>query len=695
LWESGATSCHCLLLFGTVAGEVRVSREVGFQQKAGRWLYPAAGILHIVLPCCPDPVCYLLFPLFSSEEVKRRLLEKKALTGPVACEGEDEFVRIYKDKEFTLAELLDPLFTVLGVTLFLHQDMVLGDFYNGFGEVLLLGTVWRTPIDAPNAANPISVIATILSCSSYSGTHVGSSVPRSRVGLSSHPFRISGRFFEDHFGKLFAVPPTLLISMPWLKTPHHRLLSIFRVQRLQHCCSSNHEHHLLSLLHRYPHLRHSLQLHSHLVTSGIHRHRISRSGILLWNTLIHRYSFGSSPLKALKIFQHMLAFCADDLPTDSFTFSFLIKACAAASLVSPSGFQLHSLVAKNGFTFHVYVHTALLNMYSCWGLTVNAQKVFDEMPEKNLVSWNAMITGLSKWGKMEMAKALFEQMPDRNVISWTGLIDGYTRVKKPEEAVSFFRVMGAQGISPSEITVLAIIPAIANLGALDIGKTLHGYCVKVGIDLLDIRVQNSLIDMYAKCGSIENSVQVFEEMGERSNLVSWTSIISGFAMHGMAEKAVRFFEKMVREKIRPNRVTFLSLLNACSHGGLIEEGVRLFTLMVNEHGVEPELKHYSCLIDMLGRSGKVQEAEEIIAGLQVEVNSIVWRTLLGCCSKHGEVEMAERVVRRIMALEIGCGGDYVVFSNMLTEAGRFMDAETIRRLLDDRNAVKIPGYSLI
>ncbi|PKU74207.1 pentatricopeptide repeat-containing protein At1g09220, mitochondrial [Dendrobium catenatum] len=481
--------------------------------------------------------------------------------------------------------------------------------------------------------------------------------------------------------------------MPWIKALSLHHLPILHFRGLQQYCSSNQEQHLLSLLHRHPQLRPSLQLHSYLVTSGLHRHSISRSGILLWNTLIYRYSLGSSPLKALNIYQHMLAFCAADLPTDSFTFSFLIKACAAASLVSPSGVQLHSLVLKNGFAFDVYVHTALLNMYSCYGSIDNAHKVFDEMPARSLVSWNAMITGFSKWGEMEMAMSVFAQMPNRNVISWTGLIDGYTRTKKPEEAVNLFREMAVQGISPSEITVLVIIPAITNLGALDIGKTLHAYCVKGGIDLLDIRIQNSLIDMYAKCGSIENSVQVFEQMGGRSNLISWTSIISGFAMHGMAKEAVLFFEKMGREKIKPNRVTFLSLLNACSHGGLVEEGVRFFTLMVNGYGVEPEMKHYSCLIDMLGRAGKLREAEEVIAGLQVEVNSVVWRTLLGCCSKHGEIEMGERVLRRIMELEREFGGDYVVFSNMLTEAGRFVDAETVRRLLDDRNAVKIPGLS--
>ncbi|PKA51330.1 Pentatricopeptide repeat-containing protein [Apostasia shenzhenica] len=462
---------------------------------------------------------------------------------------------------------------------------------------------------------------------------------------------------------------------------------------LQHF-PSHHEHLLLSLL-RFQLGRHpSLQIHSHLVTSGIHRYRMGRTGILLWNTLIYRYSLGLFPLEALHLYQHLLFFCSPDLPTDSFTFSFLIKACATSSLLA-SGTQFHALVVKNGFAFDVYVHTSLVNMYSTCGALLDAQKAFDEMSQRNTVSWNAIITGFAKWGEMKMARSLFEQMPHRNVISWTGLIDGYTRSREPEEALGLFRRMADEGISPSEITVLAIVPAISNLGALDIGGTLHAYCLKGGLDLSDVRVENSLIDMYAKCGMMEKSLQVFAEMGKRSNLVSWNSIISGFAIHGMANDAVEFFSKMCLENVKPNWVTFLSLLNACSHGGLIDEGMRIFTGMVKEHNIEPETKHYSCLIDMLGRVGKLHEAERIICRMPAEVNAVVWRTLLGCCSKHGEVEIGERVMKRIMDLERGCGGDYVVLSNMLTEAGRYGDAEIVRKLLNERNALKVPGLSLI
>ncbi|KAG1338215.1 putative Pentatricopeptide repeat-containing protein, mitochondrial [Cocos nucifera] len=436
-----------------------------------------------------------------------------------------------------------------------------------------------------------------------------------------------------------------------------------------------HEHALLSLLLKHQTKRHpSIQVHSQLITTALHRYHINETGMRIWNNLIRSYSLGCYPQEAIHIYQQMQDICYSPLPTDTFTFAFLLKACANLSHAN-AGIQFHGLTIKKGFEFNVYTHTSLLNMYATCGCLVDARRAFDEMPERNSVAWNAMITGYVNWGELSLARLLFEQMPDRNVISWTGLIDGYVRAYRPEEAFACFGQMMAEDMNPTEITVLAIVPAVSNFGALDMGESLHGYCEKNGICALDIRVQNSLIDMYAKCGSIESSYKVFLGMHNRRNLVSWTSIISGFAMHGMANEAVRQFEEMERADVKPNRVTFLSILNACSHGGLVEEGIRFFTGMVYEHGIEAEIKHYGCMIDMLGRAGRLAEAEEMIVGMPMQVNVIVWRTLLGCCSKHGDVEMGERVMRRIWELEKGYGGDYVVLSNMLSEVGRFDDAE--------------------
>ncbi|KAG2592505.1 hypothetical protein PVAP13_5NG556600 [Panicum virgatum] len=354
--------------------------------------------------------------------------------------------------------------------------------------------------------------------------------------------------------------------------------------------------------------------------------------------------------------------------------------------------HLHSLIAlllghQDGRRQLLQIHAQL----------VAHQAAFGEMPTKNMVTWNVMITGFAAWGEVEYARILFEHMPCKNVVSWTGLIDGYTRACLSGEAVALFRHMIAGGISrfsPSEITVLAVIPAISNLGGILMGEMLHGYCEKNGL-VSDVWVGNSLIDMYAKIGSVQNSLKVFNEMLDRRNLVSWTSIISGFAMHGLSIEAVELFAEMRREGIRPNRITFLSVLNACNHGGLVEKGLAFFKSMVYEYNINPEVKHFGCIIDMLGRAGRLSEAEQIIEGLPMEVNVVVWRTLLGCCSKYGEVEMGQRAIKKILNLERESGGDFAVLSNMLNELGWFSDAEQARKLLDERKTVKVPGLALV
>ncbi|KAH7654190.1 Tetratricopeptide-like helical domain-containing protein [Dioscorea alata] len=455
---------------------------------------------------------------------------------------------------------------------------------------------------------------------------------------------------------------------------------------------SNHSHGLLSLLLYHQPKRHpSLQVHAQLLTTALHRPPLHHAAVLVWNTLLRHYSLGPSPQEAIYLYhqmQHLL------ITTNSFTFSFLLKACANLSSLR-QGSQLHTLVVKRGFESNVYVHTSLLDMYVCCRALVDARKVFDEMPERNAVTWNVIITGLARHGEISMAWALFQQMPERNAIAWTGMIDGYTRARRPVEALSLLVQMLAEGVSPTEVTILAVVPAISTVGALGFGESMHAFCDKNGIGLLDVRVENSLIDMYAKCGSIDSSMKVFERMSWRRNLVSWTSVISAFAMHGMASKVVGLLKEMKQENFRPNRVTFLSVLNACSHGGLVEEGMRFFSSMVYEYRIEPEIKHFGCMIDMLGRAGRLWEAEKLIGDLPGEVNVIVWRTLLGCCSKHGDVGMGERVMRRILEMEKGYGGDYVILSNMLSEAGRFGDAEGIRGLMDERHALKVPGVSLV
>ncbi|WJZ95786.1 hypothetical protein VitviT2T_014526 [Vitis vinifera] len=451
---------------------------------------------------------------------------------------------------------------------------------------------------------------------------------------------------------------------------------------------------LLSLLLQQQTRRSAMQqLHSHLITTGAHSHCMD---VTSWNVLLRHYSLGIFPQEAFLLFRHLrLHHVYPPLSFDSFSFSFLLKACANLQH-REGGLQLHALTLKLGFEFHVYVHTVLLNVYAACGAFLEAKQVFDEMPVRNSVTWNVFITGLAKWGELHLACSLLDEMPRPTVVSWTTIIDGYTRMNQPKQALALFLTMFLdEGIKPTEITLLAIFPAISNLGALEICQLIHTYGEKSGLNASDIRIRTSLLDTYAKCGCIESASGVFGEIAAKGrNLVSWTSIISAFAMHGMAKEALENFERMQKECLKPNRITFLSVLNACSHGGLVEEGLKLFTKMVNECQISPDVKHYGCLIDMLGRAGRLDEAEKMALEIpDYVVNVVIWRTLLGACSFHGNVEMGARVTRKILEMERKYGGDYVLLSNIFAGVGRFWDVERVRRLMDERNASKVPGLS--
>ncbi|XP_031262535.1 pentatricopeptide repeat-containing protein At1g09220, mitochondrial-like [Pistacia vera] len=440
------------------------------------------------------------------------------------------------------------------------------------------------------------------------------------------------------------------------------------------------------------------QVHSHLLTTN----SLLLNSTLLFNTLLRCYSLSDSPQQDFLLYkqlQQIYIHSNHSCPPlfDSFTYFSLIKTCLILSFPN-MGMQLHAVIIKVGFESHVYVNTALVNMYVSLGFLVAGTKLFDEMPERNIVTWNVMITGLIKWGELEFARSLFEEMPSRSVVSWTGIIDGYTRMNRPREAFALFRRMVEwEYIEPSEITILAILPAVWQNGDVKSCQLVHGYGEKRGFLAFDIRVANCLIDTYAKCGCIASASRFFEEIAaERKNLVSWTSIISAFAMHGMGKEAVTNFERMEKIGLKPNRVTYLSVLSACSHGGLVEEGLKFFYKMVKECQVLPDIKHYGCLVDMLGRAGRLEEAEKIALEIPSEIaNVIIWRTLLGSCSFHGNAEMGERVTRKILEMERGYGGDYVLMYNILAGVGRFGDAERLRRVMDERNAFKLPGHSMI
>lgn len=460
----------------------------------------------------------------------------------------------------------------------------------------------------------------------------------------------------------------------------HGILSLLR----KHSCHQNH-HRVIQ------------QLHSHLLFAQNSLHL--QHWLSAWNYLIRHYAV-NSPQESVFLFKylHRKGHAWQYLWFDSFTYSFLLK--AAANLTESNlGKQLHCCCCKVGLaSSHVYVQTALVDMYGKCGCLVDAKKVFDKMMIRNSVTWNALFTGFVKWGDMRSAQRVFDLMPVKNIVSWTGLIDGYTRSGQFSEALSLFSRMAAEeAMKPSEVTLLAIFPAIWNIRDILYCRMVHGYGEKSGLNALDTRVMNCLIDAYAKCGSIKCAARVFEDIVDgRRSIVTWTSIISGFATHGMAKEASDMFRRMESQGIKANPITFLGVLNGCSHAGLVDEGLEFFRIMVDEYGMTPDIKHYGCLIDMLGRSGRVEEAEVMTKRIPSESSSVVvWRTLLGACCLHGNIKVGERVKNKIIEMEREYGGDYVLMSNIFAEFGRFADSEKMRRTMDAESASKAPGFSIV
>lgn len=257
-----------------------------------------------------------------------------------------------------------------------------------------------------------------------------------------------------------------------------------------------------------------------------------------------------------------------------------------------------------------------------------------------------------------------------------------------------FREMQIAGLCPSYVTLVSVLPAILRLGALGLGKWVHVYAMKKDIEANDELV-SALIDMYSKCGSMYLALQVFEEGLSSRNAVTWSAIIGGLAMHGRAKDAIEYFSKMEQTGVTPTNVTFIGLLSACSHAGLVDEGRSYFNKMIRVYGLSPKIEHYGCMVDLFGRAGPLEEAEELVSNMPMKPDDVIWKALLGACKIHGNVEMGERVGKRLVELVPHDSGCYVLLSNMYASLGNWNAVAKVRLTMKERDTVKDPGCSWI
>ncbi|XP_074302729.1 pentatricopeptide repeat-containing protein CRR2, chloroplastic-like [Silene latifolia] len=364
---------------------------------------------------------------------------------------------------------------------------------------------------------------------------------------------------------------------------------------------------------------------------------MTRRSIYVWNAVLRALVLAGYGIEALSIYREMNRI---RVPCDRFTYTYALKACVVSesvSLLLEKGKEIHGRILRDGYETHVHIMTTLLDMYARYGDVTYASRVFNAMPEKNVVSWSAMIACYAKNGMPFEALNLLHEMVD-----------------------------GIKEFSPNSVTMVNVVQACSALAALNLGKMLHCYILRHNLNSV-LPVSSALVTAYARCGKLDLAQKVFDQMDKR-DVVSWNSLISSYGINGLGHQAVQVFEQMISQGIKPTPISFVSVLGACSHAGLVDEGKKLFDSMAKQHGISPGVEHYACMVDLLGRANKLDEAAKIVYDMRDEPGPQVWGSLLGSCRIHCNVELAERASSQLFDLEPTNAGNYALLAYIYSEA---------------------------
>ncbi|KAL0378233.1 UNVERIFIED_CONTAM: Pentatricopeptide repeat-containing protein [Sesamum radiatum] len=415
-----------------------------------------------------------------------------------------------------------------------------------------------------------------------------------------------------------------------------------------------------------------------------------------WNSMITCYEQNGPASEALQVFVKMME-CG--VEPDEMTLASVVSACASLCAVK-EGRAFHARVLKfDKFCNDLIISNALVDMYAKCSMINEARWIFDRMPIRNVVSETSMVSGYAKVASVKTARTMFSKMVGRNVVSWNALIAGYTQNGDNEEALGLFLLLKRESVWPTHYTFGNLLNACANLADLKLGRQAHTHVLKQGFRFQhgpepDVFVGNSLIDMYMKCGSVEDGSRVFRNMIER-DVVSFNAMIVGYAQNGQGTEALQLFKEMLDSGEKPDHVTMIGVLCACSHAGLVEEGRQYFDSMSKRYGLKPQKDHYTCMVDLLGRAGQLIEAKNLILSMPIPPDSVVWGSLLAACKVHRDIDLGNFVAGKLIEIDPENSGPYVLLSNMYAELGRWRDVTRVRKLMKQHGVVKQPGCSWI
>ncbi|CAB4280997.1 unnamed protein product [Prunus armeniaca] len=474
-----------------------------------------------------------------------------------------------------------------------------------------------------------------------------------------------------------------------------------------------------------------------------------------WAAMISSLAQNQNSGRAIELFQRMLQ---ESVRPDKFCTSSVLSIVDSLNL----GRQIHSYTLKIGLVSVVSVGSSLFTMYSKCDSLEESYKVFQQIPDKDNVSWASMISGFvqhgcadqalqlyremlseevipdqmtltailmacsasfslqtgkeihghalrkgvqqdvlggaivtmySKCSALKLARTVFDMLPQKDEVACSSLVSGYAQNGYIEKALLLFHDMLMADLTIDSFTISSIIGAIALLNRLSIGTQLHAHIMKVGFNS-DVSVGSSLLTMYSKCGSIEDCCKAFDQI-EKPDLICWTAMIVSYAQHGKGAQALRVYELLRKQGIRPDSVTFVGLLSACSHNGLVEEAYFYFNSMVNDYGLEPGYRHYACMVDLLGRSGRLKEAAWFIENMPIEPDALLWGTLLAACKVHGDMELGKLAAEKVTELKPCDAGTYVSLSNICADVGQWEEVLKIRSQMKGTDVRKEPGWSLV
>ncbi|KAL3813515.1 hypothetical protein ACJIZ3_014783 [Penstemon smallii] len=386
---------------------------------------------------------------------------------------------------------------------------------------------------------------------------------------------------------------------------------------------------------------------------------MERRDAVSWNAAIAACEQNENEEETLSLFVSMLK---TGMEPDEYTYGSVLKACAGGKALH-YGREIHSRVVKSGLGLDSFVGSVLVDMYCKCGMVDEAEKLHNRLEmEQTLVSWNAIISGFSSNEQSEGAQKFFSRMLE-------------------------------MGIKPDNFTYATVLDTCANVANVGLGKQIHAQIIKQELQS-DVYIISTLVDMYSKCGNMQDSILMFEKASNRDN-VTWNAMVCAYAHHGHGNEALLTFQKMQLENIMPNHATFVAVLRACAHIGLVNEALHYFNLMQNRYGLEPQLEHYSSMVDILGRSGRLVNALKLIQEMPFEADDVIWRTLLSICKMNGNVEVAVIAANSLLELDPQDSSAYILLSNIYADAGMWSEVSKMRKIMRHCGLKKEPGCSWI